>query len=99
MPDFLANDFGAIARAMRRKTSASPKVVLHFRYLLTSLTSEYESVDAAIAEAFELWTDLRTDPEHITAADGTVLMGRDALIEAMTRYAEGMPGLSNALEC
>ncbi|MDO9713633.1 hypothetical protein [Paracraurococcus lichenis] len=91
MPDFLANDFGAIARAMRREAAVATKVVLHFWYMLTPLTSEYESVDAAVAEAFELWTDLTTDPEYITAADGTVLMGRDALIEAMTRYAEGKP--------
>ncbi|MDO9714031.1 hypothetical protein [Paracraurococcus lichenis] len=91
MPDFLANDFGAIARAMRPEVAVSSKVVLHFRYLLTSLTSEYESVDAAVADAYELWTDLMTDPERIAAADGTVLMDRDALIEAITRYAEGMP--------
>ncbi|MDO9714475.1 hypothetical protein [Paracraurococcus lichenis] len=91
MPDFIANDFSAIARAMRREAPLATRVVLHFRYRLTSLTSEYESVDAAVAEAFELWTDLTTDPEYITAADGTVLMGRDALIEAMTHYAERRP--------
>ncbi|MBK1657793.1 hypothetical protein [Paracraurococcus ruber] len=91
MPDFLADDFGAIARAMRRDAAAPPRVLLHFWHLLTRLTSEHDNVEAAIAEAHELWTHLVSDPEHLALADGTILMDRDALTEAMTRYAQGLP--------
>ena len=89
--DFVANDFVAIARAMRPETATASKVVLHFWRLLSLLTSEHESVEAAVAEACNLWTDLTTAPDHIAAADGTILMDREALIEAMTRYGSGMP--------
>jgi hypothetical protein len=89
--DFLANDFGAIARAMRRETPAAPRVVLHFWRLTSLLTSEHESVEAAVGEACELRADLTAIPDRITAPDGTVLMNRRALGEAMARYREGMP--------
>ncbi|MDO9714611.1 hypothetical protein [Paracraurococcus lichenis] len=92
MPDFLANDFGAIARAMRRdEPVTAPKVVLHFWCLSTALTSEHESVEAAVATAYDLLKNVITDSQYIAAADGTVLMNRDALTGAMTRYDEGVP--------
>jgi hypothetical protein len=52
--DFLANDFGAIARAMRRETAPTPMAVLHFWDQLNLLSSEHESVEAAVAEAYAL---------------------------------------------
>ena len=88
--DFLANDFGAIARAMQRETASSP-VVLHFWDMLFLLSSTHESVAAAVAEAYVLITNDTGIPVHITATDGTVLMDREALAEAVLRYAEGMP--------
>ena len=53
--DFLANDFGAIARAMRRGTPTARKVVLYFWVLASLLTSEHESVEAAVADASTTW--------------------------------------------
>jgi hypothetical protein len=88
--DFLANDFEAIARAMRRETSSSP-AVLHFWDMLTLLTSTHESVEAAVAEAYTFVASDTAIPERITATDGTVLMDTEALAEAVIRYAEGMP--------
>jgi len=88
--DFLANDFGAIARAMQRETS-SPPAVLHFWDMLTLLTSTHESVEAAVAEAYAFLVSHSAIPERITATDGTVLMDSEALTEAVVRYGEGMP--------
>ena len=88
--DFLANDFGAIARAMRRET-ASRAAVLHFWDMLTLLTSTHESVEAAVVEAYAFLVSHSAIPERITATDGTVLMDSEALAEAMIRYGEGMP--------
>jgi hypothetical protein len=87
--DFLANDFGAIARAMQRETP-SRAVVLHFWDLLTLLTSTHESVEAAVAEAYGFVVSHSALPERITATDGTVLMDSEALAEAVIRYGEGM---------
>jgi hypothetical protein len=88
--DFLANDFEAIARAMRRETSSSP-AVLHFWDMLTLLTSEHESVEVAVEEAYVFAASDTGIPVCITAADGTVLMDTAALAEAVIRYGEGMP--------
>ena len=88
--DFLANDFGAIARAMQREKS-SPPAVLHFWGMLTLLTSTHESVEAALAEAHAFLVSHSAIPERITATDGTVLMDSEALTEAVVRYGEGMP--------
>jgi len=87
--DFLANDFGAIARAMRRETAPAPKAVLRFWFRASLLTSEHDSVEAAVAEAYKIWSDGTASPDHITTADGTVLIGRAALAGAMARYQEG----------
>jgi hypothetical protein len=89
--DFLANDFAAIARAMRRETTPAPKVMLRFWFRASLLTSEHDSVEAAVAEAYKLWTDGTVSPDRITTADGTVLLGFAALAEAMARYQEGVP--------
>ena len=89
--DFLANDFGAIARAIRRETSSPPTAVLHFWDLLSILTSEHESVEAAVAEAYAFVVSSTAFPERITTADGTVLMDYKALSEAVARYREGLP--------
>jgi hypothetical protein len=88
--DFLANDFGAIARAMERETS-SPRAVLHFWDMLTLLSSEHESVEAAVEEAYVLLASHSAIPERITATDGAVLLDGKALTDAMVRYREGMP--------
>ena len=87
--DFLANDFGAVARAMQRETS-SP-AVLYFWDMLTLLTSTHESVEAAVAEAYAFAASDTAILERITATDGTVLMDSEALAEAVIRYGEGMP--------
>jgi hypothetical protein len=87
--DFLANDFGAIARAMRPEAS-SPPAVLYFWEALTLLTSTHESVEAAVAEAYGFVVSHSALPERITATDGTVLMDSEALAEAVIRYGEGM---------
>ena len=89
--DFLANDFGAIAHAIRQDAAASSKVLLRFWNLVRLLDSEHDSIEAAVAEAHEHWMGRTTSPDHIAAIDGTVLMGREALAEAMMRYREGMP--------
>ena len=89
--DFLANDFGAIARAMRRETSSPPKAVLHLSFRTRLLASEHDSVKAAVAEAYRIWVEGISIPDRITTTDGTVLMGRAALTEAMARYQEGKP--------
>ena len=83
--DFVANDFGTIARAMRRETS-SPLVVLHFWDMLTLLTSTHESVEAAVAKACALTDNYTAVPVCITATDGTVLMDGDTLSRAVVRY-------------
>ena len=88
--DFLANDFGAIARAMRRET-APRAAVLHFWDMLTLLASAHESVEAAVEEAYALVASDTGIPVRITATDGTVLMDSKALAEAVVRYGEGMP--------
>ena len=88
--DFLANDFGAIARAMRRETP-SRAAVLHFWDMLNLLTSTHESVEAAVAEAYGFVASDTGIPVRITATDGTVLMDSKALAEAVIRYGEGMP--------
>ena len=87
--DFLANDFGAIARAMQRETS-SPRAVLHFWDMLTLLSSEHESVEAAVEEAYALVASDTGIPVRITATDGTVLMDSKALAESVIRYGEGV---------
>jgi hypothetical protein len=88
--DFLANDFAAIARAMRRETSPRA-AVLHFWDMFKLLNSEHESVEAAVAEAYGLAANDTGIPVRITATDGTVLMDTEALAEAAIRYGEGMP--------
>jgi hypothetical protein len=88
--DFLANDFGAIARAMQRRTS-SPLAVLHFWDKLTPLTSVHESVEAAVAEAHAYLASHTAIPYRITMTDGTVLMDDKALARAVARYRNGMP--------
>ena len=89
--DFLANDFGAIARAVRWEISLPPAAVLHFWNMLTVLASTHESVKAAIEEACALTASHTVILHNITASDGTVLMDDKALAEAVTRYREGMP--------
>ena len=86
--DFLANDFGAIARTMREETS--PAAVLYFWNMLSLLTSAHESVEAAVAEAYAFVVSRRAIPDRITTADGTVLMDDKALAEAVDRYRKGM---------
>lgn len=88
--EFLANDFGAIARALRRNAPSTP-TVLHFWDLLALLTSEYDSVEAAVAEAYAIATSDTGIPVRITAPDGTMLMDTEALDDAMIRFGEGMP--------
>jgi hypothetical protein len=78
--DFLANDFGAIARAMQRET-APRAAVLYFWDMLTLLTSTHESVEAAVAEAYAFVLSYSAIPERITASDGTVLLDGKALSE------------------
>ena len=89
--DFLANDFEAIARAMRQNAAPPSKVLLRFWNFIRLQESEHDSIEAAVAEAHEHWMNRTTTPENIAAIDGTVLMGREALVEAMTRYREGLP--------
>ncbi len=89
--DFLANDFGAIARAMRRETPLAPPAVLYFWDELTLLSSEHESVEAAVAEAYAFLASHTAIPLRITATDGTVLMNDKALAKAVVRYRHGMP--------
>ena len=86
--DFLANDFGVIARAMRRETSPLQAAVLHFWDMLSLLTSTHESVEAAVAEAFAFAASDTGIPVRITALDGTVLMDSKALAEAVIQYGE-----------
>ena len=88
--DFLANDFGAVARAMRRET-LSPLAVLHFWDMLSLLTSAHESVEAAVAEAYAFAASDTAIPVRITTPNGTMLMDEKALAEAVLRYGEGMP--------
>ena len=88
--DFLANDFDAIARAMRQEAS-SPPAVLYFWDKLTLLSSEHESVEAAVAEAYAYLASHTAIPLRITATDGTVLMDDKALARAVARYRNGMP--------
>ena len=89
--DFLANDYEAIARAMRQNAAAPSKVLLRFWSYQRLLDSEHDSIEAAVAKAHEHWIGRTTTPDHIAAADGTVLMGHGALVEAIRRYREGMP--------
>jgi hypothetical protein len=89
--DFLANDFAAIARAMQRERVPAPKVLLHFWELLTPLTSEHESVEDAVLEAYAFVVSRTAIPHRITATDGTVLMDGKALTRAIARYREGLP--------
>ena len=89
--DFLANDFEAIARAMRQNAATPSKVLLRFWNFIRLLESEHDSIEAAVAAAHDHWRERSTFPDHIAAVDGTVLMDRDALAEAMRRYREGLP--------
>jgi hypothetical protein len=73
---------------MQRET-APRAAVLHFWDMLNLLTSEHESVEAAVAEAYAFAASDTALPERITATDGTVLMDSQALAEAMVRYGEG----------
>jgi hypothetical protein len=85
--DLLANDFGAIARAMQRE-AASPHAVLYFWDMLTLLTSTHESVEAAVTEAYALMASDTGVPFRITTTKGTLLMDSEALAEAVIRYGE-----------
>ena len=87
--DFLANDFAAIARVMRQKTS--PRAVLHFWEMRGLRTSVHESVEAAVAEAFAFLASNTAMPVRITTTNGTVVMDSKALAEAVLRYGEEMP--------
>ena len=90
--DFVANDFDAIARAMR-PNAASPLVVLHFWDMLSRLTmtSMHASVEAAVAEAYVLETRYTAVLDCVTTINGTVLLDDEALAGAVERYREGMP--------
>ncbi|TDH58160.1 hypothetical protein E2C06_34055 [Dankookia rubra] len=88
--DFLADDFEAIARAMRRETSLSP-VVLHFWGMRALLSSVHESIEAAVAEAYRLAASDIGTPLRITTPEGTMLMDDRALAEAVVRHGERMP--------
>lgn len=87
--DFLANDFGAISRAMRRMTSTL--AVLHFWGMHALLSSTHDSIEAAVAEAHRLAASDTGTPIRITTPEGTVVMETDALAEAVIRYGEGIP--------
>lgn len=89
--DFLANDFKAIAHAMRRERPPKP-AVLCFWDMSTFLTSVHDSVEAAVEEAYVFVASDTGIPVRITAIDGTVLMNTAALAEAVIRYAKGRPG-------
>ena len=89
--DFLANDFGAIARAMQGELPPPTSAVLHFWDMFGFLTSEHESVEAAVEGAYVLVASDTGIPVRITAPNGTVLMNTAALAEALIRYREGMP--------
>jgi hypothetical protein len=88
--DFVANDFAAIARAMRRE-NPSPRAVLHFWDMLSLLSSVHQSVEAAVEEAYVFAATGTGIPVRITAADGTVLMDSKDLAEAVLRYGEDLP--------
>ena len=92
--DFLANDFAAIARAMQRETSPTP-AVLHFRDMLSLLTSTHESVEAAVAEAYAFVVGDSRIPVRITTSNGTTLMDTASLAEAVLRYGEGDADLAS----
>ena len=89
--DFLANDFGAIARAMRQNAAPAPRVVLRFWFKNNLMTSTHDSVEAAVAEAYKIWSNGTASPDRIATADGTVLIDRAALAGALARYREGRP--------
>ncbi len=89
--DFLANDFAAIARSMRREAASPPEVVLHFWGMLSRLTSMHASVEAAVAEACVLKTRHTAILDCITTINGTVLLDNEALASAVKCYQEGMP--------
>lgn len=88
--DFVANDFEAIARAMKRNAAPST-VVLHFWDMLVRLTNTHESVEAAVEEAFTLVSRHTVVLNGITTIDGVALLDKKALAEAMIRFGEGMP--------
>jgi hypothetical protein len=88
--DFLANDFGAIARAMRQESPPPPTAVLHFWDMSGLVTSTHENIEAAVEGAYVLVASDMGIPVRITAIDGTVLMNTAALAEAVIRYREGM---------
>jgi len=75
---------------MRRETSSLP-AVLYFWDKLTLLSSEHESVEDAVAEAYAYMVSRTAIPLRITATDGTVLMDDKALGKAIARYRNGMP--------
>jgi len=89
--DFLANDFGAIARAMQREAPTPQEAVLHFWDMFGLLTSTHENIEAAVEGAYVLLASDMGIPVRITATDGAVLMNTAALAEAVIRYREGMP--------
>lgn len=88
--DFLANNFEAIARAMRREKPSSP-ALLCFWDMSSLRTSVHESVEAAVEEAHRLTTNHTGIPVRITAPDGMVLMDDRALIKAVARHRRKMP--------
>lgn len=59
--------------------------------MLSFLTSEHGSFEAAIEEAYVLVESDTGIPVHITASDGTVVMDTKDLADAIIRYGEGMP--------
>jgi hypothetical protein len=89
--DFLANDFGAIARAIQREKTSPPAAVLYFWDMLALLTSNHENIEAAVAQAYNLAANNTGIPLRITATNGTSLMDNEALAEAVERYREGLP--------
>ena len=89
--DFLDNDYKAIARAIRQNAAAPSKVLLRFWRRLSHLDSEHDSIEAAVAAAHKHWMERTITPDNIAAANGTVLMDRDALAKAVMRYREGRP--------
>ena len=83
--DFLANDYRAIARAMRPTALPTP-VVLYFWDMRTLRASTHESVESAVAEAYAFAVSETGIPIRITATYGTVLMDGKALAEAVLRH-------------
>ena len=89
--DFLANDFTAIARAMQQRSPEVCNVVLHFWGPISLLTSDHESVEAAVASAYNHLVSRTAMPDRVTTTDGTVLLNREALADAVMQHQDGLP--------